>query len=67
MLEEKGFQQSRWPSERRTFEQANRLRKIKQATLGRKIEHAQRAGDAKALPLRRADAAALVDKQQIGV
>ena len=67
MFEEKSFQQSRWPSERRTLKQPDRLPEIDEATLRRKIEHAQRAGDTQALPFGRADASALINEQQIGM
>ena len=67
MFEEKSFQQSRWPSERRTLKQPDRLPEIDEATLRRKIENAQRAGDTQALPFGRADASALINEQQIGM
>ncbi len=67
VFEKKGFQQARWPSERRTFKQPDRLPEIEQAALRRKIKHTQRAGDTQALPFRSADASALIDEQQIGL
>ena len=45
----------------------DRLRKIKQATLPRKIEHTKRARDAKASVPGYPKAIPLIDQQQVGV
>lgn len=67
MFEEKRFQQSPWPSERRAFEQPDRLREIHQTTIRRQIEQSKSARDAQTSLLGHAKAIPLINQQEVGM
>ncbi len=67
MFEEQRFQQGLWPSERRAFEQVDRLREIQETTFCRAIEQPKRARDAQTSFFGHAKAIPLIDQQQVGV